>query len=625
MSAASSDAAPAPPTTTNKDDDDDNDNNSQDTDGMPSSQQPMVESSMASPEQAGSSSRPKRPAAMTRQSSSQSHISQSPSEKGHHRPQQHKVAHRHVAGGRMPRTLSAGKNLGKFAKAPQHTQHHTQAQAADEGGRHHRRSQSGTSLSAPSSPRPGFKRNASSGAIMRHNPNAHAHGGLRKNHSSGHLVGKAKGGKSSKDLALAKGKLGNPSRSRQASPEERPIVHFDVGDDDNDDDEEEGGWTEESASQSPNTTRSNTRSNSVATDAQRIVDDATESNTRANAGDVSPGPAAAEQHAGTNAAYTLPDRSRPMQQTTRAASSNHSRPPDADLITSRLLQRSASHTVVAPQPSAVSATVQSHERSGHQLSTSVSTLVDTPGRDLVSRFMDGDGSAGTPHDGNYMPGRRASQARQEGELDQSKRNKSMPNFTADDSPEPEADTDTPTRPQSVKSGATTPNAFSSHSNRTQQKLMLQRAASAIEPHAPVPAILRTGGPSFHNIGLSYPGEGRIDPRLQQQFNHVSIEYKVIQRYRNPLADSIIRIQQMPGMLRKLRPSKPGSAGTGANGASSLGTSTLSGSLHENREMDGASGRRSRASSEVERDEAPRNEAEELCRRMWDSAEIVGGE
>jgi hypothetical protein len=578
----------------------------------------MAESSMASPEQPATSSRPKRPAPMTRQSSSQSHISQSPSEKGHHRPQQHKVTHRHVAGGRMQRTLSTGKNLAKFPKATQHTQ----AQATEEGGRHHRRSQSGTSISAPSSPRPGFKRNASSGAIMRHNPNAHAHVGLRKNHSSGHLVGKAKGGKSSKDLAQAKGKLGNPSRSRQASPEERPIVHFDVGNNDNDEDEEEGGWTEESASQSPNTTRSNTRSNSVAAEAQRVVDDATESNTRANAGDVSPGPAV--EQANANPTYTLPERSRPTQQTTRAASSNHSRPPDADLITSRLLQRSASHTVVAPQPSSVSATVQSNERSGHQLSTSVSTLVDTPGRDLVSRFMDGDGSAGTPHDGNYMPGRRASQARQEGELDKSKRNQSMPNFNAAGSSEAEAETeaDTPTRPQSVRSGATTPNAFPSHSNRTQQKLMLQRAASAIEPHAPVPAILRTGGPSFHNIGLSYPGEGRIDPRLQQQFNHVSIEYKVVQRYRNPLAGSIVRIQQMPGMLRKLRASKPGSAG--ANGGSSLGISALSSSLGENGEMDGAGGR-SRASSEVDREDAPRNEAEELCRRMWDSAEIVGGD
>lgn len=580
---------------------------------------------------------------MTRQSSSQSHISQSPSEKGHHRPQQHKVNHRHVAGGRMQRTLSTGKNLGKFAKATQHPP----TQTADEGGRHHRRSQSGTSLSAPSSPRPGFKRNASSGAIMRHNPQAHAHSGLRKNHSSGHLVGKAKGGKSSKDLAQVKGKLGNPARSRQASPEERPIVHFDVGNDD-DDDEEEGGWTEESASQSPNTTRSNTRSSSVATEAQRVVDAATESNTRANARDTSPAPAPRQsegegagegegtgERAGAGAGagagraeapptYTLPERARVPQQTSRATSSTHSRPPDADLITSRLLQRSASHTIVAPQSSSVSATVASTADRGHQLSTSVgSTLVDTPGRDLVSRFMDGDGSAGTPHDGNYMPGRRVPKE-DEGGLDKSKRNKSMPNFG---DPEDAETADTPTRPQSVKSGATTPNLFPPINNRTQNKLLLQRAASAIEPHAPVPAILRTGGPSFHNIGLSYPGEGRIDPRLQQQFNHVAIEYKVIQRYRNPLADSIQRIQQMPGMLRKLRATRPAST----NGSSTLGTSTLSSSILENGEMDGAGSRRSRGSFEAEGEEGrrsleaerPRNEAEELCRRLWDSAEVVG--
>ena len=584
----------------------------------------MAESSMASPGEAAPS-RPKRPAPLTRQSSSQSHISQSPSERGHHRPQQHKVNHRHVAGGRMQRTLLTGKNLAKFAKATQQTQ------ATEEGGRHHRRSQSGTSISAPSSPRPGFKRNASSGAIMRHNPQAHAHTGLRKNHSSGHLVGKAKGSKSSNDLSKAKGKLGNPSRSRPASPEERPIVHFDVGNDDNDEDEE-NGWTEESASQSPNTTRSNTRSNSVAAEAQRVVDDATESNTRANAGDTSPAPPVQQSQAQTT--YTLPDRARVPQQTNRAASSQHSRPPDADLITSRLLQRSTSHTVVAPQASSVSATVASTADRGHQLSTSVgSTLVDTPGRDLVSRFMDGDGSAGTPHDGNYMPERHAS--KNSDSLSASKRNKSMPNFA--DSEEGDS-TDTPTRPQSVRSGATTPNLFPPVTNRTQNKLLLQRAASAIEPHAPVPAILRTGGSSY--IGLSYnaSGEGRLDPRLQQQFNHVSIEYKVIQRYRNPLADSILRIQQMPGMLRKLRSTRPASTNTNGGsslGASALNASTLSSSINENAvlETDGAGSRRSRASFEQAEEEAsgsaegerPRNEAEELCRRMWDSAEIVGGE
>ena len=92
----------------------------------------MAESSMASPGEAAPS-RPKRPAPLTRQSSSQSHISQSPSERGHHRPQKHKINHRNVTGGRMKRTMSTGKNLDKFAKDTQQT-------TATNEGRHHQRS-----------------------------------------------------------------------------------------------------------------------------------------------------------------------------------------------------------------------------------------------------------------------------------------------------------------------------------------------------------------------------------------------------------------------------------------------------------------------------------------------------
>ena len=105
--------------------------------------------------------------------------------------------------------------------------------------------------------------------------------------------------------------------------------------------------------------------------------------------------------------------------------------------------------------------------------------------------------------------------------------------------------------------------------------------------------------------------------------------RIIQRYRNPLADSIIRVQQVPGMLRKLRATRPAST----NGSSGLGVSLLGTSINENGvDTDGANSRRSRTSFDQSPDEGgsregerPRNEAEELCRRMWDSAEIVGGD
>jgi hypothetical protein len=135
------------------------------------------------------------------------------------------------------------------------------------------------------------------------------------------------------------------------------------------------------------------------------------------------------------------------------------------------------------------------------------------------------------------------------------------------------------------------------------------------------------------------GEGRLDPRLQQQFNHVAVEYKVVRRFRNPVADAVHRIQQMPGIAQKSRAPTPRSAhrrGTGSvHGSSSLSTSlneeTVDSPTRRSRvsfeNMDGhqdegdLEGRQSFGSE----NERMRNEAEEICRRMWESTELVGGE
>ncbi|KAF1941658.1 hypothetical protein EJ02DRAFT_192315 [Clathrospora elynae] len=567
---------------------------------------------MASAEDAHS--QPKRPAPMMRQSSSQSHISQSPSE-GAQKSAHHKAQRHHVVGQRVQRNTSFGKNLNKLTKAGQQAQHAQQAQQAAEGtARHHRRSQSGTSVSAPSSPRPSFKRNASAGAVMRVNQ-AHAQANLRKNHSSGHLArqGHAKNAlKAAKsDAAPSKRALATPTRSRQSSPEPHATVHFDMA---NDEEGGDDGWTEESASQSPTTTRSNTRNNSVILEAQHK---AAEINMELN------------RQPSSQLPQTLTDRTRSNTRTNGGSSYQHSRPPDADMITSRLLQRSASHHI-PPQTSAVAATVVSSTNRHTLLSHSAgSTLVDTPGGDLVSRFMDGDGSAGTPHDGAYMTSRNDG-SDDGGNLDGSKRNKSMPNVGGADTP-----SKTPQR-----SGATTPTNLPP--SRTQQKLMLQRASSNIEPQKLVPVTLpRTSGPTFLQSGIHYNtnGEGRLDPRLQQQFNHIAVEYSVVRRYRNPLADAIKRIQHIPGMSRKTRIHKSLSANGIAN---AHGTSSLSASFKEaGVEIDGASTRRLRVSlrndqgrgttsrdghdlegrQSCESDQC-RNEADEICRRLWESAEMV---
>lgn len=171
--------------------------------------------------------------------------------------------------------------------------------------------------------------------------------------------------------------------------------------------------------------------------------------------------------------------------------------------------------------------------------------------------------------------------------------------------------------------------------------MLQRASSHIEPQKLVPVTLpRTGGPAFLNSGVHYnvDGEGRLDPRLQLQFNHVAVEYKVVRRYRNPLADALTRIQQTPGMSRKMRIAKSAST----NGFSSAhGAGSLSTSLNESGvEADGTSSRRSRVSFDNDQDHERTSRdgdsegrqsfesdqaVEEICRRLWESAEVVGAD
>lgn len=525
-----------------------------------------------------------------------------------------------------PRNTSFGKNLNKLNKL-------TQAHGGDgtTAVKHHRRSHSGNSTSTPSSPRPGFKRNASTVGIVRNNP--HTHTVLKKNHSSGHLPrhGSSKNMlKASKsEIAPPKRSLAQPGKARSQTPEAgHTTVHFDIG---NEEEAHDNEWTEESASQSPTTTRSNTRQNSVVLEPNKSAQSSeTENDNEA------PEPAeSAIKSSSYHSPPSLitrhqPERSPSSRQTYGGTSQHTSRYPDADMITSRLLQRNASHNL-PPQMSSISATVVSDSHDARSLSHSQgSTLADAPGRVLISRFMDGDGSGGTPRDSNFLPSRDSLKS-QGGDLDVKKRIKSAPNMA-------EAGSVPHSRSQSRRSGTSTPTNLPP--SRTQQKLLLQRASSNIEPQKLIPVILpRTGGPTLLHSGMTYSasGEGRIDPRLQQQFNQVSLEYKVVRRFRNPLADAISRLDQMPGTPRKTRIPRsptpngfvninsadglstsfrePGSAGEGAERRRSRVSFD---GVHGTREVGDVEGRQSFESDNGR----VRSEAEEICRRLWESTEIA---
>ncbi|KAF2657698.1 hypothetical protein K491DRAFT_594374 [Lophiostoma macrostomum CBS 122681] len=565
-------------------------------------------------------SQPRRPAPMARQSSTSSYVSQSPGD-GHHKPAQHKAQRQHVVGqSRMQRNRSFGKNLDKLNRTA------AQPPPDSAAAKHHRRNNSGNSISAPNSPRPSFKRNASSGGIVRANHQQQTHAALRKNHSHGHLArqGSSKTAlKSSKsEVAPPKKSLANPGKARQDSPDDHPTVHFDIGDvDDGPDD----GWTEESASQSPTTTRSNTRSNSIILDPHKAAEMAKEANKMEE-----PRKLIAQQSAYPHH-QILPDRTNTLRNTNGSSSHHHSRPADADMITSRLLQRSSSHNP-PPQTSSIAATVVSDHHDARILSQSAnSTLVDTPGRDLVSRFMDGDGSAGTPRESFLRSG---DSPEDSNNFDNAKRNKSMPNVAGTESP---MRAQTPSRTQSRRSGTSTPSDLPP--SRTQQKLMLQRASSAIEPQKLIPAILpRAAGPIIPSQAYATNHEGRPDPHILRRYEQVNIEYRVARRYRNPLADAVARVQQIPGVAKSMRSPKSGRANGFKHGVhgSSVNFHETSG------EMDGVASRRSRVGFDGGRNghedediegrhsfesehERVRNEAEELCRRLWESTETVDGD
>ena len=414
-----------------------------------------------------------------------------------------------------------------------------------------------------------MKRNASAFVV----PRNHSHSALKKNYSSGHLPRNLSGKALNKAAQRAQPKRKHSGRSSEksvpaspASPpavqpqHQQPTVRFALADDEGGESEEdeENEWTEESASVSPNVTRDHTRNNSVVLEPERMgvgVDHAHEgatsgeesTNTVIHQPSISKGTLEHKQSEPAAAAPKQQDMAavnRINGESSFQASAARPATLDADAITSRLLQRRA------PSPSGsdakvthVSALVQSDSQDHRTLSHSqASTLADgTPGRDLVSRFVNANSTDGTPRDGDMLPQRKPSPpAVQERELDASKRNKSAPNF-ADRGPISPAHA----RSASRRSGTSTPTDLPP--SRTQQKLLLQRASSALEPAKHIPAVLpRPGAAQLLGHGLSFTSsEGGTPAQIQALFSQINKEYNVVRRYRNPVADAVGRAREIP--------------------------------------------------------------------------------
>ncbi|KAF4554388.1 Hypothetical protein D9617_4g001420 [Elsinoe fawcettii] len=487
---------------------------------------------------------------------------------GTHKHQRHVVGHGRL-GARNP---SFGRNLSKIS---------TLAANSDEGSR----KEANVTPLSPRHPKPGMKRNQSL-ALM---PKNASHTGLRKNHSSGHLVRNS----SAKHLSKSHRPEYNRTNShpekkskRKNSPASnagrQPSVHFDMGDDDDDDAEEmegvDDGWTEESASQSPSTTRdntrSNTRNNSVILDPSEnpYKKDGEQDDTTPDEVDTADTDGAGHRLGGEVKPPASHDfATQPVANTSSHArkSSYHdtaaTRPPDAEAIAKRLLQRGGSRQFAAPLMSDVSAmacsdtstadTSASNSKilvphiSTHDPATPASPTPNSalkPGSSgsapLVSRFIDpSNGSKdGTPLSPSHIrptsssrpttgssnkssPTKRNDISASTREKSDMRRNQSTPSFGLGMS-----------NGHDLPSGATTPGAHPR--SRIEQKMWLQRGLSNIEANSQSQSNL---------AGMVLPG-GRRGGAAAQQAERVEKELACVRRYRGVVEEGIARVRRVKG-------------------------------------------------------------------------------
>ncbi|KAI9702841.1 MAG: hypothetical protein M1836_008055 [Candelina mexicana] len=534
---------------------------------------------------------------------------------GHKMQKQHTVGRAHAA-----RNPSYGKNINKLPRIAS-----AQPDELHMTSKPNRWSHSRTPSASPQE-QP-IKKGGSQVSLPRNRSNV----SLKKNLSNVSL--KKRNGLKTETARLAKQE--NPSRqSKQQNGRARPhtaTVHFEVGNEEEDENEgPDEEWTEASRSQSPIATRNGSTG--------------PESNIRSH----TPPPRKPQTPQSSNppSPAESPNRTK-RQQPNRSASStvnglqlqqSSTRNLDADVITSRLLQRRPQNNA-PPKMSTVSATATPGNHSPRSYGQSQeSTLNGTLGlrEDGVSRFI-GENLSDTPGDSSSMSARAhkdENRSRIQANGSQ-KRNKSMGNISS----QPEQDDQGASSPTKAKKPPSSP-YHQAPPSRTQQKLWLQRASSNIEPQQLMPASgvnggLRPGTTSLGGLGSGY-GDGR-DPRLQRQFEQTGQEYLVVRRYRNPVGDAIARYTELPGS-EKNRRIPPSTSKVYLDGGD--GRMGLSQSLKEsrNREMAGSSdssgaiaslegARGSKDDSGVgsDRGDRDRQAIEEILRRIWDRVDQPVGD
>lgn len=528
-----------------------------------------------------------------------------------HRPQRHVVGQ-----GRLgPRVPSYGKNVNKLQKLMQQRP-----------------------LEVNGSPKSSqIKRNSSelhrnqewSSTNLRKN---HSETSLKKNRSSGQLNKLARPTAAKASMKVSYKRPNRPHRSSsttihvpQGPP--NPTVRFALGHEEEEEEEpgeeedvdphEDASWTNESASQSPCTSRSNTRPNSVNASPRRSPNSSRE----VQGENTIKTQSHREDSCSPNTPLTL--HSEASLTISPKRSPRRANPSNTNGITTRLLNRNSSFTI-APQLSNVSSTpVHSDVHSSQESSRSAghNTLNDNSAPEIVSRFLN-PGSSSGPHTSSFLP--------------------SHPETPRETSPVGGSDPDGPWR------NKPSPNITTQQVSRTQRKLNLEREAIKNEPvngARPPISILRSS--HLSNVNIAFPAvRGSSDAHLRRLFEQTDIEYRRMHAFHNPLGDAISRLQETgtAPRARLVQKPKPGgkqgllASSTGAGGDGRLGLSQSWRSERSAMRGNDETGKKQRVSfqgikgskddgelektSHLEGDDRDKkhktqqDEVRELCERLW---------
>lgn len=459
------------------------------------------------------------------QHAQQQYPSQQQQQQQHRKPQKHHVG---GAGGRLHARVPSSKGLYKHNATNSSTKLNrrlTSPSPERSTSSNHRRNPSSEVKLSRDPSGTNLKKNASSTSLKRNRSHVEV---AKRNKSASQLK------RSSSEKAVSKTKAS------------KSAVHFDLG---NDGQEDDNDWVDASSSASPYLSRRGSVNNSgqssgrasasPTTHGDGSVQTADDDDDDEENGDDEPTPHVELQKG------LFDDRSQ------------HNR-----ALTSRLLQRTPSHSATTSMSTTMAMARAASPDSRHSTSTLSVTpaqpqgMVGSNGKDeITSRFITqaSGGSFYTTGDGSrsVSGSQRPLSAGDFSERADTGLSTATTQVRDEDDVTDEEDTGITsaiaTTARRRKEGA--PVTALPEKSRTQQKINLQRAVSSLEPvrhrHSGIGGfaaeVAEVAGPLLGGAG--YESQ---DPRVNKLLERTGVEYNIVRRYQNPVARSLTRLAQLPG-------------------------------------------------------------------------------